>query len=379
MKNILHLMTKLPDKYNSKYVEFANHALPDYNHTFICLVSGSGLDESLNQLNSVNIINLNNRGKLVKWIEVCKLLTSKQYDLNIFHGLFYTGPFLIFLAAIFRVFSIGEKTLWMTWGGDIYYFQNRAKTVSGWLNEQFRKSIIKRFSFISSPIKGEVDLVKLTYKSNAIEFSTLYPNPLPYQDITAEHSVIVQDEKVHLMIGNSADPQNNHLAILEQISHLRGSVKVTCVLSYANVDSCYTEAVIKQGEALFSDDFYPIRDFMAPNDYSQLLSGVDIAIYYHNRQQAMGNIYQFLYLGKSVFVRSDTLSNQHLKLLGFKVCDSEKLSQVSIAELQVLKQDSNERKIENQAIINEYCSDRVAKKLWDEALLYIFALLKKSD
>ncbi|MDP5213584.1 TDP-N-acetylfucosamine:lipid II N-acetylfucosaminyltransferase [Pseudoalteromonas tunicata] len=377
-KHILHLITKLPEKYNSKFVSFSEEHLTEYSHTYVTLVSDVGL-KSNNGLADANIIDLNLFGRVAKMKRLISLFLNPQYDLVIFHGLFYKGPFLFFLSCIFKFTSLPEKSLWMTWGGDIYYFQNRVNNITGWFNELLRKSMIKKFFFISSLLPDEVELIRLNYHARAIHLDAFYPNPAPYEDYSVKLSEKDGENKFSFLLGNSADPQNNHDYMLRALSHLKGDIKIFCILSYSIVDKEYVRNIIALGHELFDEDFIPLTDFMSIDDYKMFIETIDFACYYHNRQQAMGNIFQFLHMGKSVFLRQDTLSKLFLHRYGFQIQCSENLADLNTKKLVELKQIDVMNKVNNQKVIESHFSELAAKAKWSLALEKVFAFIKKSN
>ncbi|MFT5758746.1 MAG: dTDP-N-acetylfucosamine:lipid II N-acetylfucosaminyltransferase [Alteromonadaceae bacterium] len=376
-KQLLHLVTKLPEKYNSKFVEFSQQNLIEYQHTYVCLVSGDNANED-RELYDADIINLDTLGRRQKMITLYQLFLSPKYDLIVFHGLFYTGAFLTFLALLFKFTHLAQKSLWMTWGGDIYYFQNRPNTTGGYINERLRKSIIKKLFFISSLIPDELELIKVNYQSKAVNLSAFYPNPTPYDD--DQNNYFATDataERFTFLLGNSADPQNNHLEMLHALGHLKSSIKVYCVLSYAIVDKAYVERVKSLGQELFGDNFTAISNFMAPIEYRKFIATIDFACYYHNRQQAMGNVFQFLYMGKTVFLREDTLSCLFLQDHGLTVQNTDELNNLTIEHLSRLKKSSQQNVKTSRRIVDNNFSEPAATVKWQNMLKRIFALIKK--
>ena len=377
-KHILHIVSKLPEKYNSKFVQFSQDNFTEQQHTYVALTSAHGNNQGQSD-NSSNIVYLSKFNRFDKIRKLISLLLSKEYDLVIFHGLFYQGPLLALLAIIFKLSTLEQKSLWMTWGGDIYYFQNRPDSIMGWLNERLRKSIIKKFFFISSLIPDEVELIKINYKSQAVHLDAFYPNPTSYQkDHVAVPTERSEVDKFSFLLGNSAAPQNNHLEMLTSLSHLKGSIKIYCILSYAIVDTEYVERVKELGSDLFADDFVALTEFMKPEEYQSFINEIDFACYYHNRQQAMGNVFQFLFMGKSVFLRQDTLSCMFLQEHGLTVQDTDSLGTITLDDLSLLKQKSIENIALSQAVIQDNFSEVAANKKWQFMFKRIFALLKKS-
>jgi hypothetical protein len=93
-------------------------------------------------------------------------------------------------------------------------------------------------------------------------------------------------------------------------------------LSYGNL--AHAKKVIEQGREWFGDKFFPITSFMPFEQYLALLKSVDIAIFNHKRQQAMGNTITLLGLGKTVYMRSDVSQWEFFKRLEVKVFDISK-------------------------------------------------------
>ena len=95
----------------------------------------------------------------------------------------------------------------------------------------------------------------------------------------------------------------------------------------------YIEYVIKKGKQFFGNRFIPIMEFMEPEDYFSLLKQIDVAIMNHNRAQAVGNVFALLYLGKPVFLKSETSTFKELTDLGFKLFKVEDLADVNLKSI----------------------------------------------
>jgi hypothetical protein len=70
---------------------------------------------------------------------------------------------------------------------------------------------------------------------------------------------------------------------------------------------------------MFGAKFHPMVEFMKLEDYLDFLHSIDIAVFNHRRQQAMGNIFTLLVRGKKVYLRHDITSWAMLEKLGVKV------------------------------------------------------------
>lgn len=121
-----------------------------------------------------------------------------------------------------------------------------------------------------------------------------------------------QSDKINIQIGNSADPSNNHIEILDKLLLFKDkNIRIYAPLSYG--DKAHAKKVISKGKELFGDKFIALTGFIPFEEYLQFLGSIDIAIFNHKRQQAMGNTITLLGLGKTVFIRSDTTQWQLFK------------------------------------------------------------------
>ncbi|MFC6669723.1 TDP-N-acetylfucosamine:lipid II N-acetylfucosaminyltransferase [Marinobacterium aestuariivivens] len=161
-------------------------------------------------------------------------------------------------------------------------------------NELFRRWVIPRIGNFITYVPGDFRLVKKWYGAKGTYKECLmYPSnvfvPIALTDV--ERNIIT------VMVGNSADPSNNHKEILYQLTRLKDQeFKVVCPLSYG--DAQYAEEITAIGRCLFGERFIPLRDFIPYQDYVKVLSEIDIAVFAHRRQQGMGNIITLLGLGK---------------------------------------------------------------------------------
>ncbi|WP_083234102.1 TDP-N-acetylfucosamine:lipid II N-acetylfucosaminyltransferase [Candidatus Marithrix sp. Canyon 246] len=71
-------------------------------------------------------------------------------------------------------------------------------------------------------------------------------------------------------------------------------------LSYGDPKGVYIKEVISTGTKIFGDKFIPMTEFMDFDKYLNFLGSINITIFNHNRQQAMGNTITLLGFGKKV-------------------------------------------------------------------------------
>lgn len=241
---------------------------------------------------------------------------------NIFlHGLFVRNIIII----LFFNFWLLRKTKWILWGGDLYIHKTNIKKtkLKSKIYEYMRSYVIKNVEGIITYVKGDYKLAQKWYgtKANLYE-SIMYLSNIPSYNISNIKFNVNNSNKEHIFIqiGNSADPNNNHIEILDELKKVKiGKYKfrIICPLSYGK--ESYAEKVIKYGNKLFGKDFVPLTKFMDLKTYNRLQSNIDVAIFNHKRQQAMGNILTLLYLGKKVYIRDDIVTWGFMKKNNIKV------------------------------------------------------------
>jgi hypothetical protein len=230
------------------------------------------------------------------------------------HGL--TSPFLLFYLFLFP--SLCRKCSWAIWGKDLYFFHQIEKPkIHHHAYEFFRRHAIKRIPKIVTFNEGDYKLAQNLYSSRGKRLNCfMYPSNLFPQCLPRS----AKGNQIRILIGNSADPSNNHLQLLnqlEQFKHLE--IEITTPLVYG--DKQHAKSVIKHGRKLFGNKFRPLTSRIPLNEYQLLLAETDIALFGHERQQAMGNIVSLLGLGKKVYLRPTVTTYELLESLGVCLFD----------------------------------------------------------
>lgn len=259
----------------------------------------------------------------------------------ILHGLFDRGILLI----LFMQPWLLKKCYWVMWGGDLYYCQNRPRAFRSDTFERIRASVISRIGHFVSCIKGDYELAKKWYGVRGQYHECLmYPSNL-YKEYATPPK---KGDVTNILIGNSADSTNNHLESFEKLLPFKNeNILIYCPLSYGS--TAYAERITKLGKEMFGDKFIPLLKFMPFEKYLELLGKIDIAVFAHKRQQAMGNTITLLGLGKKVYMRSDVTTWSLFTKLGVNVFDVEKLN------IRLLSDDEARR---NNEIISEHFSEQ---------------------
>ena len=139
------------------------------------------------------------------------------------------------------------------------------------------------------------------------------------------------EEKITILIGNSADPSNKQLEIFEKLLKFKNeNIEIITPLSYGNTE--WAKYVVQKGKELYGDKFKPLLKFLPPEEYAQVLNSVDIAIFNHDRQQALGNILALLYLRKKVYIKNDIPPGIFFNEKNIKVYNTYKITNSSFRE-----------------------------------------------
>lgn len=283
-----------------------------------------------------------------------------KYLKIIFHQLPH-GPSLIIWSFLPGILS---KSTWIIWGGDLYFYKNSRESIKNVFYEKLRKRIISKIPRFVTLIPGEFDLASKQYNKAAIHLPAIYPPPLDFTGYKGSTRPGEKAADTVILAGNSGNPSNNHHEILSKLLSVRDmKIKIICPLSYSG-NHAYIDSVVTAGDRIFGNKFVPLRDFIPPGNYLDLLWNVDIAVMNHDRQQGMGNILPLLYFGKKVFIRSDTTTYRYLSDIGCRLYDILTVESFGNQELSV---NHDELKINHQ-ITGELISEKNCKIMWDSIL-----------
>lgn len=323
------------------FIEFVNSNFESDNHEFLL----TPIMAESNLLNSKNI-KLCGNTRSAKLSHYSQVVTKmNQADKIILHGLLdiritqilFFSPWLL------------KKCYWVIWGGDLYSYKLGRHKKNWRKKEFFRRPVIKNMGHLVTYIPGDVELARKWYgaKGDYHECLMYLSNTYKSLDVPSTKS-----DTINIQIGNSADPSNNHIEILQRLLPFRDqNILIYAPLSYGN--KSHAKEIMAKGKELFGDKFIALTDFMPFEEYLQFLGSIDIAIFNHKRQQAMGNTITLLGLGKTVFIRSDTTQWHLFKDKNIEVLDT--------LDFEIKYISSTQKNIENTAdyfskktLINQY-------------------------
>lgn len=250
--------------------------------------------------------------------------TAYRADKIIIHGLF---DFYVITLLALQPWLL-RKCYWMMWGGDLYAYELSPRNWKWRLKEFLRHPVIKRMGHLITYIEGDVELARNWYGATGKHYQCLMYTSNIYREYAVKSD---SHRTINIQIGNSADSSNNHFEILERLAPFCDEdIVIYAPLSYGNKE--YAQSVIRVGKERFGDKFKPLTDFMPFDQYLDFLGKIDIAIFNHKRQQAMGNVITLLGMGKKVYMRSDITPWEMFKKIGVKVYESSEVELSSIDE-----------------------------------------------
>jgi len=321
------------DKFIPPFIEFVNSNFNFEEHLFL-LKAGMAEKELLPHEN-VKLIGKKRYSNITYYLNAIikmhlseKIILHSLFDINIVKILFF-APWLL------------KKCHWVIWGGDLYTYKFGKKTFKWKVKEFLRRHVIRNIGFLVTYLEGDVNLAREWYGAKGLHFECLMYTSNLFQCQRFEKKY---NDGINILLGNSAASSNNHIATLEKLLDFKNqNITIYTPLSYGPQE--HAQKVIKQGKEWFGDKFKPLTSFMPFEEYLQLLSNIDIALFNHKRQQAMGNTITLLGLGKTVYVDSSTTQWKFFEDKGIKVNDIDKFDSLEL-----------EKNNENIEIIRNYFS-----------------------
>lgn len=104
-----------------------------------------------------------------------------------------------------------------------------------------------------------------------------------------------------ILLGNSSDSSNNHVQVLDTLSELNMSDRrIVLPLNYGS--KVYKKLFLRKLRRYQTLNLDVLNDFMPKDQYFDYISGCDVVIMNHVRQQAGANIAIALFMGAKVFL-----------------------------------------------------------------------------
>ncbi|MBL5945873.1 TDP-N-acetylfucosamine:lipid II N-acetylfucosaminyltransferase [Enterobacter asburiae] len=315
------------DKFMPGFIDFIRQHFEFHEHQFWIYGDSQRYDIPEGD----NIFHLSGKIKN-RLLFIWSLLRCRKIFFHSFHGLKQA------LLLLLNPWCI-RKSFWFIWGGDLYQYQINHKGVKWCLTEFLRRCTIRGMAGIVTYIRGDYLHACQQYRCSVRWYECLMYTSNIFNAHADNAPVTANERPLNILVGNSALPTNNHVVAFDILKkYACHDINVICPLSYGIPD--YAHQVERVGRHLFGKRFNAITKFMPASEYLILLRNIDIAVFSHNRQQAMGNTIALLGEGKTVFLNPGTTQwdffNQHQ--IHVRDLHSFSLSQLSVSEVENNKQ-----------------------------------------
>lgn len=308
MNKIVHIGRA--DKFIPPFIEFVKKNFDLNMHEFWMF---GGMAEK--QLQNDRNVHLVKKGFISERVAYFKIIYAMHNaEKIILHGLFDSNLIRI----LFFMPWLLKKCYWVLWGHDLYTYKLGRHGWKWSLREFFRRPVIKNVGYITTTVPGDYGLAVEWYSTTAEYIQNLMYMSHVSRDVDAIKCAEEKGDVVYIQLGNSADATNNHIEIIDRLEKYKElNIKVYCPLSYG--DKKHKTKVIEYGLKKLGAKFIPITNYMSFEEYNQYMSCIDVAIFNHDRQQAMGNIIGLLSLGKKVYLKSSETPFKYFENLDIKV------------------------------------------------------------
>ena len=358
---IIHIMTS--SIYTERYIKFLSENEDLGSHVFYV----SGRQSNYGYTAVSNVHNLDSIASIKKL-----LISASNANGILLHQL--NQPRILMLLLILRP-SIIKKLGWVIWGGDLSFCLAAKKTLKSKVIGILYSWIIFRLTMIVAHIPGDYKLLSTNYRSKAVYLCAKYPGSTKNIDLVERGEI--DKKKLSIMIGNSGDHSNRHIDVFNYLCRFSNeNIEVHTVLSYGQ-NQDYINSVVKAGELRFKDKFVPHLNFMPYENYLDLLSTIDICVFYHDRQQGMGNLNMFFGLGAKIYLSEKVTTYDYYTSLGMEVFPTENIPNLSFDSFKCMDRKVQEN---NSFLIAADMDPNGIKAGWSEVFHYFNArdLAKKN-
>ncbi len=342
---ILHLCVL--DKFIEPFYRFVKENFDDFDSKHQFYINGTS--DKYKIPSGGNVLIAHSAQPLARYIRLVREMNRAK--IIILHGLWDMRVLKLLCMQPWLL----KKCCWVIWGGDLYTHKYSKKTWRWGLKELFRGFAIKRFRLITTTVPGDYDLVSEWYGTRARFVQNLMYTSHVCREGAEPTS---QDQGQVIQIGNSADPSNNHIEIIDRIHRLNTSENIKFVAPLSYGDEAWANKVTRYGKRTLGNRFESLSEYMSFQEYNEYLKTVRVVLLNHNRQQAMGNTIALLSLGKKVYLRSDVTPWKFFNDLGLKVFDI--LEEIDISPLNL-----SDRK-KNIEVCRTYFTESNLKKSWEK-------------
>lgn len=322
----LHIL--LDEKVVNSFISMMEEVFP--NESTYLIIAKDGKPQRVTQRG--NIISFGRDSKELKSFLSNNISGYKHVCLHSMEGLkFYT-------------YIHHPSISWVIWGGDLYthllrfkgyeifydrkeQFKVRAGRMPVWLyimmttirdriKANRQEKMIDRLSYVITDNGCDYDVFKQYYGEKDITF----PGTINYYPLENLISPTKQNETCTgnaVWVGNSADPNGNHVWAFEKLKGFSNNIEILCPLSYGYPK--FMKYFKTEGYRILGQRFSPLMEFLPVNEYYSKFLQANAFVFGHFRQCAVGNILMAFYFGGKVFLSNRNPLLKMYKDSGFSV------------------------------------------------------------
>ena len=252
-----------------------------------------------------------------------EFLNIPNQDLIIFHGCASSYSWQLLMYLILLVFRMKKKMRRISlvcWGETDFHYSN--KTITAKVINYIFQSIFPNIRHIITLSSGD--------KAKA---SKLYPTAsvteIQYISQAKPVRVQKQDKTIQIMVSHSGWPHNNHFYSFDLLSKYKDyDMKIICPLCYG--DEKYIKAVITKGKALYGDKFSYFTELKSREEYSKLISSIDVYVSAAEIQTGISALTRTLLCGGVVYATGNLLHS--MQGYGFILFDIDDIKHLKFEE-----------------------------------------------
>ncbi|MCP4458486.1 MAG: hypothetical protein GY816_10760 [Cytophagales bacterium] len=267
--------------------------------------------------NSFELIATTNKSSLLKQL--------REYDRIVFHSIY---PHYL---SLFK--HLKDKRLeWVFWGYEYYNYFDSDQFEPVTQNLVPKRSLFKRLTttYIRIQLRKaykEFDVflfwdhlffetLKQRFDMKAEFREFLYCRPF-FKKPAPSKLKPSKEGGLHVYIGNSSHLTGNQPDVITALSSVDGISKVYALLAYGWKN--HQQIIIDDASKHQFNSFEPITEFLPYEEYLEKMASVDVIICYHNRMQALGQIFNAIILEKALILNEKNNFNQILTRLGIRL------------------------------------------------------------